>query len=92
MTSIIVIPLERHLRFYVINFRKLIIDTDTKSLFLPRMADIYDFVFFWGGGLCTTNVYIFANQSINQSKFYLKSVHFITIQHKLSRAFKNRHA
>ena len=28
------------------------------------------------------------NQSINQSKFYLKSVHFITIQHKLSRAFQ----
>ena len=27
-------------------------------------------------------------QSINQSKFYLKSVHFITIQHKLSRAFQ----
>ena len=27
------------------------------------------------------------NQS-NQSKFYLKSVHFITIQHKLSRAFQ----
>jgi hypothetical protein len=26
--------------------------------------------------------------SINQSKFYLKSVHFITIQHKLSRAFQ----
>ena len=25
---------------------------------------------------------------INQSKFYLKSVHFITIQHKLSRAFQ----
>jgi hypothetical protein len=24
----------------------------------------------------------------NQSKFYLKSVHFITIQHKLSRAFQ----
>jgi hypothetical protein len=29
-----------------------------------------------------------ANQSINQSKFYLKSVHFITIKHKLSRAFQ----
>ena len=28
------------------------------------------------------------NQSINQSKFYLNSVHFITIQHKLSRAFQ----
>ena len=28
------------------------------------------------------------NQSINQSKFYLKSVHFITIQHKLPRAFQ----
>ena len=26
--------------------------------------------------------------AINQSKFYLKSVHFITIQHKLSRAFQ----
>ena len=26
--------------------------------------------------------------SINQSKFYLKSVHFITMQHKLSRAFQ----
>ena len=25
---------------------------------------------------------------VNQSKFYLKSVHFITIQHKLSRAFQ----
>jgi hypothetical protein len=25
---------------------------------------------------------------INQSKFYLKSVHFITVQHKLSRAFQ----
>jgi hypothetical protein len=37
----IVIPLERHLRFYVINFRKLIIDTDTKSLFLLRMADMH---------------------------------------------------
>ena len=50
MTSIIVIPLERHLRFYVINFRKLIIDTDTKSLSLQRMADIYDFFKKnWGG-------------------------------------------
>jgi hypothetical protein len=39
LTSII-IPLGRHLRFYVINFRKLIIDTDTKSLLLLRMADI----------------------------------------------------
>ena len=27
-------------------------------------------------------------KKINQSKFYLKSVHFITIQHKLSRAFQ----
>jgi hypothetical protein len=26
--------------------------------------------------------------SINQSQFYLKSVHFITVQHKLSRAFQ----
>ena len=26
--------------------------------------------------------------SINQSKFYLNSVHFITVQHKLSRAFQ----
>ena len=25
---------------------------------------------------------------INQSKFYLKSVHFITVQHKLPRAFQ----
>ena len=28
-------------------------------------------------------------KSINQSKFYLKSVHFITIQHKLSRVFQS---
>ena len=42
LTSIIFIPLGRHLRFYVINFRKLIIDTDTKSLFLLRMAVICD--------------------------------------------------
>jgi hypothetical protein len=41
LTSIIFIPLGRHLRFYVINFRKSIIDTDTKSLYLLRMADIY---------------------------------------------------
>ena len=50
LTSIIFIQLGRHLRCYVINFRKLIIDTDTKSLFLLRMADIYIYGFFdWGG-------------------------------------------
>ena len=53
------IPLGRHLRFYVINFRKLIIDTDTKSLFLLRLADmhvwidiyiyIWLFIYFGGG-------------------------------------------
>jgi hypothetical protein len=52
LTFIIFIPLGRHLRFYVINFRKLIIDTDTKSLFLLRVADIYMIFFnlFFGGG------------------------------------------
>jgi len=40
LTSMI-IPLGRNLRFYVINFRKLIIDTDTKSLLLLRMADMH---------------------------------------------------
>ena len=44
MTSII-IPLGRHLRFYVINFRKLIIDTDTKSLFSLRMADMHVYIY-----------------------------------------------
>jgi hypothetical protein len=67
LTSIIFIPLGRHLIFYAINFRKLIIDTDTKSLFLLTMAVVYMifvfvFCFVWGGGGrgCTTNVYIFA--------------------------------
>ena len=35
-----------------------------------------------------THIISLGHQSINQSKFYLKSVHFITIQHKLSRAFQ----
>ena len=35
------------------------------------------------------NIYILSNQiKIKIKKFYLKSVHFITIQHKLSRAFQ----
>ena len=39
------------------------------------------------GFIITYSVYQY-HHSINQSKFYLKSVHFITIQHKLSRAFQ----
>jgi hypothetical protein len=44
VTSII-IPLGRHLRFYVINFRKLIVDTDTNSLFVLWMADMHVYIF-----------------------------------------------
>jgi hypothetical protein len=36
LTSIIT-PLGRHLRFYVINFRKLIIDNDTKSYIIMSL-------------------------------------------------------